>query len=250
MTIVDTAPAARGRPSSCALLLSMSYADPEVRPLLDLEGLKVVGAGPHQRLRPAGRAPSTRSGFYDAERRRSPPRSTGRDARRPARPGWLGFERGAHLLVERALRGLPPGGRLHGHRRAIPPSACTCAPGAARRGHGFAVDADGGRLVELGRGAAEPSGGPAPSAPAGRGPDGIVAPPAGPLGAGRPRRAGRGRRARRRPVRPRRPRRRLGRPRAPALRARRRRAVGPGHRGRLGRGRRRCPPTSRRPSCR
>jgi hypothetical protein len=39
MTVVDTAPRELAR-RFCELLCAMSYADPEVRPLLDLEGLR------------------------------------------------------------------------------------------------------------------------------------------------------------------------------------------------------------------
>ena len=64
MAIVDTAPAAEAA-EFVRLLESMSYADPEVRPLLDLEGLKRWVPG-----RTSGFGPLTRAveetGFYDA----------------------------------------------------------------------------------------------------------------------------------------------------------------------------------------
>jgi len=64
MAIVDTAPAAEAA-EFVRLLASMSYADPEVRPLLDLEGLKQWVPG-----RTSGFGPLTRAvdevGFYDA----------------------------------------------------------------------------------------------------------------------------------------------------------------------------------------
>ena len=64
MAIVDTAPPAEAA-EFVRLLASMSYADPEVRPLLDLEGLKQWVPG-----RTSGFGPLTRAvdevGFYDA----------------------------------------------------------------------------------------------------------------------------------------------------------------------------------------
>lgn len=64
MAIVDTAPAAEAA-EFVRLLASMSYADAEVRPLLDLEGLKQWVPG-----RTSGFGPLTRAvdevGFYDA----------------------------------------------------------------------------------------------------------------------------------------------------------------------------------------
>jgi ABC-type phosphate/phosphonate transport system substrate-binding protein len=65
MTLVDTAPAGLAD-RFVELLLSMSYADGIVRPLLDLEGLKVWQAG-----RTDGYAQLTEAvdqeGFYDAK---------------------------------------------------------------------------------------------------------------------------------------------------------------------------------------
>lgn len=64
MAIIDTAPAAEAE-QFVRLLESMSYADPQVRPLLDLEGLKQWVPG-----RTSGFGPLTRAvdetGFYDA----------------------------------------------------------------------------------------------------------------------------------------------------------------------------------------
>jgi hypothetical protein len=60
----------------------------------------------------------------------------------------LGFEQGAHILVERALRDLPPGGRLRvtGHDPAL---AVHLRGWCRSRGHEFAVEPDG-CLVEPG----------------------------------------------------------------------------------------------------
>lgn len=64
MAVIDSAPADEAG-EFVRLLLSMSYADPEVRPLLDLEGLKQWVPG-----RTSGFGPLTRAvdevGFYDA----------------------------------------------------------------------------------------------------------------------------------------------------------------------------------------
>ena len=51
MTVVDDRAGRGGRRRSASCCSAMSYADPEVRPLLDLEGLHAVGAGTHERLR-------------------------------------------------------------------------------------------------------------------------------------------------------------------------------------------------------
>ena len=64
MAIVDTAPAAEAD-RFVELLLSMSYADPEVRPLLDLEGLKVWKEGRTSGFGPLDAAVDE-SGFYSA----------------------------------------------------------------------------------------------------------------------------------------------------------------------------------------
>ncbi len=88
------------------LLLAMDYADPAVRPLLDLEGLKDWRPPGRTRLRPAGAAVDA-AGFYDAggrgDRGGLPALSRQRRARRPRPDG------GGHLLVPRALAGLGPG---------------------------------------------------------------------------------------------------------------------------------------------
>lgn len=67
MSVVDTAPAELTKKFG-ELLLSMSYADPEVRPLLDLEGLKMWHPG-----RSSGyallEAAVEEESFYDAEGR-------------------------------------------------------------------------------------------------------------------------------------------------------------------------------------
>lgn len=64
MTIVDTAPAAL-TDRFVALLLAMSYADPVVRPLLDLEGLRVWREGRTSGFGPLDAAVDE-TGFYDA----------------------------------------------------------------------------------------------------------------------------------------------------------------------------------------
>lgn len=64
MTIVDTAPAAQAD-RFVELLLSMSYADPAVRPLLDLEGLKMWKQGRTSGFGPLDAAVD-QAGFYDA----------------------------------------------------------------------------------------------------------------------------------------------------------------------------------------
>ena len=63
MTEVDTAPAAEAARFT-ELLLSMSYADPQVRPLLDLEGLRVWKEGRTSGFGPIGAAVDE-TGFYD-----------------------------------------------------------------------------------------------------------------------------------------------------------------------------------------
>jgi ABC-type phosphate/phosphonate transport system substrate-binding protein len=64
MAIVDTAPQAEAA-EFVRLLESMSYADPEVRPLLDLEGLKQWVPGRTSGFGPLNRA-IDEVGFYDA----------------------------------------------------------------------------------------------------------------------------------------------------------------------------------------
>lgn len=64
MAIVDTAPAEEAA-EFVRLLESMSYADPEVRPLLDLEGLKEWVPGRTSGFGPLARAVDE-VGFYDA----------------------------------------------------------------------------------------------------------------------------------------------------------------------------------------
>ncbi len=63
MTLVDTAPADLAE-EFVELLLAMSYADPQVRPLLDLEGLKVWRPGRDIGYTALDRA-VTQTGFYD-----------------------------------------------------------------------------------------------------------------------------------------------------------------------------------------
>jgi ABC-type phosphate/phosphonate transport system substrate-binding protein len=64
MAVVDTAPQAEAA-EFVRLLESMSYADPEVRPLLDLEGLRRWVPGRTSGFGPLGRAVDE-AGFYDA----------------------------------------------------------------------------------------------------------------------------------------------------------------------------------------
>jgi phosphonate transport system substrate-binding protein len=64
MTIVDTAPTAVAD-RFVELLLSMSYSDPEVRPLLDLEGLRVWKEGRTSGFGPLDAAVEE-FGFYSA----------------------------------------------------------------------------------------------------------------------------------------------------------------------------------------
>jgi phosphonate transport system substrate-binding protein len=65
MTIVDTAPAELAD-RFVALLLAMSYEDPVVRPLLDLEGLRVWREGRTSGFGPLGAAVEE-TGFYDGQ---------------------------------------------------------------------------------------------------------------------------------------------------------------------------------------
>jgi phosphonate transport system substrate-binding protein len=64
MTIVDSAPAALAD-RFVALLLAMSYDDPVVRPLLDLEGLRVWREGRTSGFGPLSAAVDE-TGFYDS----------------------------------------------------------------------------------------------------------------------------------------------------------------------------------------
>ena len=223
------------------LLLAMSYADPEVRPLLDLEGLKAVARRAARAATRRSRRPSTSSGFYDDGGQRHRRRlSTLSDlGLRPRRPPAV--ERALRAAAGRAagstVRGTGPGAR-----------ACTCAPGAAQRGpprvDGRAtLSSSGARRGErpLARRRARPA------APARTG---IVDRPAADVGARGAGRAGRGGRAGRSRFDLDEQRRGVGRRRAAALRPGRRRPVGPGDRHRLGRRRRPAAPRSRRPSSR
>ena len=146
-------------------------------------------AAPAGTRRSSGR--STSSGFYDAagngDRRRV--RLT---ARRPRPPS--GFDRGAHLLIDRALRALRPVRRLDVVGGRPGAAACTCARGAAPAGHGSpSATRSAAHASDAGR-ALDATAGPAPSGRARRGADGLVAPPARALGPRRARRAGRVRR--------------------------------------------------------
>jgi hypothetical protein len=84
---------------------------------------------------------------------------------------WLGFTSGAHLLVDRALRGLPVGAALH-VVGADPALGVHLRGWCRARGHGFQEHPDGGYTVQRGRAdlqrwvGSERAGGP--------GPDGLV----------------------------------------------------------------------------
>ncbi len=67
MTLIDTAPGELAA-EFVELLLAMSYADPQVRPLLDLEGLKVWRPGRDSGYA-ALDAAVTETGFYDGQGR-------------------------------------------------------------------------------------------------------------------------------------------------------------------------------------
>ena len=68
MTVNDSAADAEAVERFCALLLSMDYGDAEVRPLLDLEGLKRWLPGRLERYRPLETAVD-HANFYDADGR-------------------------------------------------------------------------------------------------------------------------------------------------------------------------------------
>ena len=217
------------------LLLSMSYADPVVRPLLDLEGSEAVVPGRLEGYA-AARAGGRRSRFYDGEGRHQ--------CSRLSTLSGLGLDAGGHLLIERALAGLTPGDRLTVTGRH---PALAFHLGAWCRAQGHRLESRRRRLIVVQGTADRDRAGPAPCGPA-------IAPAASragrpPLGAGRAGRAGRGRR----PAaggRLGRPRLGVGRRRPAAVRERGRAPVGSGDGGRLVGARRRCPPTSRTRSCR
>ena len=105
------------------LLLGMSYADAEVRPLLDLEGLKQWMPGRVDGYAPLSAAVD-RFGTIDAFV----------DRLRGAMHvdlGSLGFAEGGYLLVKRALRHAAAGRRDHRRRARLPDWMSICAPGAA-----------------------------------------------------------------------------------------------------------------------
>ena len=104
---------------------------PAVRPLLDLEGLKAWRAGAHDRLRGA------RGG---RRRRRLLRRGGPCHRRRLSTLRTSGFDRGAHLLLDRALR-RPARGRAPRRPGRDPRSACTCAAWCRARGPPARVDA-------------------------------------------------------------------------------------------------------------
>ena len=236
-TVLDGAPPAlveRFR----ELLLAMSYDDPEVRPLLDMEGLKAVAARADQRAtrcssaRSIASAPSTagsrrsRASARRAHRRRDgrPRRSRARRRRAPARQARAARRRAGERVV---VRGTAPDAR-----------ASTCRAWCRAQGHGFA-DGRRARSAPRSRRCAVPRGcgrwrGAERAGAASPRPRGRRAPLAalGPRGA---RRARRGRRPRLRLPLCARKRRRLGRRGGAALRAGRRRAVGSGDRDPVGR---------------
>ncbi|HSK59313.1 MAG TPA: ferritin-like domain-containing protein, partial [Actinomycetospora sp.] len=67
---------------------------------------------------------------------------------------FLGFEQGAHLLVARALRGVPVGGRVV-VTGGDPALGVHLRAWARRQGHGFTVRTDRSATFELVRGPAE-----------------------------------------------------------------------------------------------
>ncbi|MDD7918748.1 ferritin-like domain-containing protein [Actinomycetospora callitridis] len=90
--------------------------------------------------------------------------------------GFLGFERGAHLLVDRALRDLPVGGRVT-VTGGDPALGVHLRAWARRRGHGFAVRSDRTATWELVRGSADIDRWAGAERAGGPGVDGIVARP-------------------------------------------------------------------------
>lgn len=90
--------------------------------------------------------------------------------------GFLGFERGAHLLVDRALRAVPVG-RTVVVTGGDPALGVHLRAWARRRGHGFAVDPDRSATFELVRGSADTDRWAGAERAGGPGVDGIVARP-------------------------------------------------------------------------
>ena len=118
MTVVDgVAPEAVDRFGG--LLLSMSYADPTSGRCSTWRG-SPPGARDARRGTPPWRRPSTRPAST-TPRAMSPPPTIDLEG--------LGFEEGAHLLLKRALAGLPAGARL-AVRGGTRPWPSTCGRGA------------------------------------------------------------------------------------------------------------------------
>jgi hypothetical protein len=90
--------------------------------------------------------------------------------------GFLGFERGAHLLVGRALRDLPVGGHVT-VTGGDPALGVHLRAWARRQGHGFAVRSDRTATWELVRGSADTDRWAGAERAGGPGVDGIVARP-------------------------------------------------------------------------
>jgi len=86
------------------LLFGMSYADPEVRPLLRSGRLETMAAGPYRGLRRLERGGGP-AGFCRTLC------ATGRRVMR-VELGELGFDEGGALLIKRALRLAGPGGQI------------------------------------------------------------------------------------------------------------------------------------------
>jgi hypothetical protein len=98
------------------------------------------------------------------------------DGGAPLDLGFLGFERGAHLLVGRALRHRPVGGRIT-VTGGDPALGVHLRAWARQQGHGFAVRSDRTATWELTRGSAETDRWVGAERAGGPGVDGIVARP-------------------------------------------------------------------------
>ncbi|MFC5061815.1 ferritin-like domain-containing protein [Actinomycetospora atypica] len=90
--------------------------------------------------------------------------------------GFLGFERGAHLLVDRALRAVPVGGRVV-VTGGDPALGVHLRAWARRRGHRFTTSPDRSAVFELVRGSADTDRWAGAERAGGPGVDGIVARP-------------------------------------------------------------------------
>ena len=115
----------------------MDYADPVVRPLLDLEGLTRWLPGRRDRLRGRWRRPSTGSAST-TPRARSPPMATDPEAAElgvyRGRPRATRARRGGHLLLDHAPGGLAPASAC-ASSAADPHLPVHLGAWARRRGH-------------------------------------------------------------------------------------------------------------------